>query len=490
MAISDYTSLSTIRYDTRFLVAQGDETYAISFEDLEKNIKAGKLTANFGEQYRGKMLVVGPNGVVRPLGAVLKSMIKVTENGTYNAIDHGLDCFDYAVIDVPNLDAKLDTKLITTNGTYSASNDGLDGYSGVVVSVVKSLGDKTITDNGVYYASDDGVDGYGRVVVQASYRYGNITLSSNGTYYASTSGLSGFSTVEVNVPSPDVGEFTITSNGTYHASAEDYEGYSKVTVNIPLPSISDKVVSFNGTYIASDDGLVGYGKVTVTNTDYYDLIDGTISVCSDNSINVVNSYAFMSCNQLREINLPNCVMIGESAFANCKMLSSVSLPVCSTIAQSAFRDCGLIEISTDSWVTINNGAFIGNTSLTTVTLQSCRSIGDEAFLGCTSLSSVSMPVCSSFGVMAFNNCGLTEISLPLCDNLAHGMLMNNKSLSAIYLLSNHYVNIGYNALDGTPMQYSSYLGYYGSIYVPSRLVSEYKSAAAWRLYWDRIVAYS
>ena len=44
-----------------------------------------------------------------------------------------------------------------------------------------------------------------------------------------------------------------------------------------------------------------------------------------------------------------------------------------------------------------------------------------------------------------------------------------------------------NAFINTPISNSTYLGYYGSIYVPSSLVDTYKSATNWATYSDRIV---
>ena len=44
------------------------------------------------------------------------------------------------------------------------------------------------------------------------------------------------------------------------------------------------------------------------------------------------------------------------------------------------------------------------------------------------------------------------------------------------------------AFNNTPIKFSSYLGYYGSIYVPAELVSAYQTASNWSEYADRFVA--
>ena len=51
------------------------------------------------------------------------------------------------------------------------------------------------------------------------------------------------------------------------------------------------------------------------------------------------------------------------------------------------------------------------------------------------------------------------------------------ALSVLNLPSTTMVTLtNSNALQNTPMQYSSYIGYFGGIYVPGNLVTTYQSA--------------
>lgn len=61
---------------------------------------------------------------------------------------------------------ELGTKTITENGTYDPADDGLDGYSEVNVTI--PLGTKTITENGTYTATDDNLDGYSQVTIDVA----------------------------------------------------------------------------------------------------------------------------------------------------------------------------------------------------------------------------------------------------------------------------------------------------------------------------------
>jgi hypothetical protein len=49
------------------------------------------------------------------------------------------------------------------------------------------------------------------------------------------------------------------------------------------------------------------------------------------------------------------------------------------------------------------------------------------------------------------------------------------------------ISLGVNVFDSTPMTKTSYLGYYGSIYVPSSLLASYKTATNWATYSSRMV---
>lgn len=54
-------------------------------------------------------------------------------------------------------------------------------------------------------------------------------------------------------------------------------------------------------------------------------------------------------------------------------------------------------------------------------------------------------------------------------------------------MGNLIPSIGTNIFAYTPMSSSSYLGYFGSIYVPASLLASYKTATYWSQYSSRMV---
>lgn len=180
-------------------------------------------------------------------------------------------------------------------------------------------------------------------------------------------------------------------------------------------------------------------------TLFYKIIMGNLnSISLDYS--QIGSYVFASCYRLTTVSFPECTSIGANAFCNCCNLTTISFPECVSIGFNAFGDCS---------------------NLTTVSFPKCTTINGYAFHICTNLSFISFPKCSFIGSQAFYFC---------------------KQLSQIYLTGSSVPFLSdSNAFSYTPISNSSYLGYFGSIYVPSSLVTSYKTAENWSIYSSRIV---
>jgi hypothetical protein len=136
------------------------------------------------------------------------------------------------------------------------------------------------------------------------------------------------------------------------------------------------------------------------------------------------------------MSLPACLIIEDRAFEGCSNLTSVNISNCTYIGNSAFYSCK---------------------NLTQINLSKCERICDSAFWSCPQLTTISLPVCSYIGSYAFNRCS---------------------ALQSLYLLSTAVVSLGgYDtAIQNTPLSLSTYTGSFGSIYVPSSLLTAYKSA--------------
>ena len=121
----------------------------------------------------------------------------------------------------------------------------------------------------------------------------------------------------------------------------------------------------------------------------------------------------------------------------------------------------------------------------------------NAFDYCSSLTSVEFPSVSRAisgsdnGNGQFGYCiNLKTASFPILSGVANSMFKFCSSLESLYLLSTSVAVLSHsNAFASTPIVDSSYLGYFGSIFVPESLVDAYKSATNWSFYSDRITAY-
>lgn len=258
------------------------------------------------------------------------------------------------------------------------------------------------------------------------------------------------------------------------------------------------------------------GVITVSafkNTHFTTLKTNAISV---------ESYAFYNCQYIERLNLTRCSTVGHAAFYNCVSFNNVHIPHCSYI---------------DDW----GFAFCFNTVYTTLSAPECKYIGDKGFWDCRSLTSISLPECEYIGESAFGQCwSLSYINLPkcsyissggfyCCSNLKKAILPSCEyigsitfnqcySLSSLYLPICKYIDrnaLGRTNLSSLDLPVCSYIGGYnisihvnltlrstsvcviesttiystsslssfvGSIYVPSSLVSDYKSAQYWSEY--------
>ena len=216
-------------------------------------------------------------------------------------------------------------------------------------------------------------------------------------------------------------------------------------------------------------------------------ISGRLSLSGVTRIGI---YMFQSCNSLTEVDFPNCSFIDRSAFSDCTSLQSISFPACTSIGWYAFLYCSSLQSANFPVCTaIVSRVFQGCRSLQSANFPVCISIGNGAFYNCRSLQSVSFPVCSFISDEAFYSCrSLQSVSFPVCSFIGSNAFNYCTSLSAIYLLASTVCKLSHsNAFNNTPMSLSSYLGYFGSIYVPLSLVASYKAATNWTYYIDRIV---
>lgn len=246
-------------------------------------------------------------------------------------------------------------------------------------------------------------------------------------------------------------------------------------------------VSNNGTYTPSQ-GVDGYSQVmvnvpqSVTGYDEKELTEGNYNiVILSNSATRVQPQLFLRNRYLESVYLPNCSEIGESwtteysHFYGCSRLTTVNLPICKNINNNAFNGCSMLSsISIPLCEYIWDYAFSG-CGFTSIELPACVSLGTSAFACCSNLSSIVLSTCVSLGNSAFAFCSnLSYVDLYVCSKIGNGVFYSCINLTTAIFRSTSVCSTGTNCFRGTNSNLS--------IYVPSSLVDQYKSAKNWSSY--------
>ena len=116
-------------------------------------------------------------------------------------------------------------------------------------------------------------------------------------------------------------------------------------------------------------------------------------------------------------------------------------------------------------------------NLTSADLPKCTYVGNGVFAGCSNVSIVNIPECQILGDLAFNSCiSLQTMSIPKCSSIGKSAFYYCNNLSQLYIGTSNCTLANTAAFNSTPFSRSTYLGYFGSIYVPLEYLSWYQSA--------------
>ena len=134
----------------------------------------------------------------------------------------------------------------------------------------------------------------------------------------------------------------------------------------------------------------------------------------------VGDYAFLNCEELIEINLPESVLsVGSYAFSGCDSLSTiVSTSSLSEMGNGVFSNNRNLKTVNISAHIIGNDSFSGDSSLETVIFSDLERIGIRAFFGCAGLEQLTLSSeLKKMGTSCFEGCtALSNINVP-SDNL-------------------------------------------------------------------------
>lgn len=295
-------------------------------------------------------------------------------------------------------------------------------------------------------------------------------------------------------------------------------------INITTPGIYD-ITTYGMASVATGGGI---NADDIAMRTIYGLISGEatqilhyaftscslITGASFSQASLISNYAFCGCSSLTTISFPAVTRIGNNAFQNCRSLTEISFPNVTSISNYAFENCSNVTtINIPKVVSIGSGAFEYCSKVISISCSQATSIGSTAFMGCSSLTTISFPLVTHIYNTAFSYCtNLLRVDFPsatsvyssafyCCTRLSIASFSVAKyfgnscftfcsSLESLYILNTTVAALGGSAaFQGTPMSVSTYLGYFGSIYVLASLVNSYKTATNWSLYSDRITSY-
>lgn len=204
----------------------------------------------------------------------------------------------------------------------------------------------------------------------------------------------------------------------------------------------------------------------------------------------IETYAFSGCSSLTTLNFPSVTLTGLAAFDRCSYVTSASFPSMTTLGGYTFRSCyRLPSINLSKCTTIGSYAFQSCSALSQVNIPSTTNVGSYAFASCSSLTEVSFPYCTSVYSYAFLNCtNLTQAYIGKGKTFGTYCFSGCSKLESLIIASTAVATFGTGMLNNTAISKSTYLGRWGSIFVPSTLVSSYKAATGWVTFSARITS--
>ena len=272
--------------------------------------------------------------------------------------------------------------------------------------------------------------------------------------------------------------YTLTINGTGVISDFPVVFWSQYQKQIAKVVIEEGVTGIGDRAFLDCNAL---REITIPNSVAYIGV-GAFIRCNIRNITIpegikrIESSTFMQCENLEEVSIPNSVTsIGEEAFSVCGKLKAITIPNSVTsIEGGAFLSCNNLKE-----IIIPNGvkkicyfAFSGCKGLKKVTIpDGVSTIENYAFSDCNSLTDVSIPnSVTSIGKVAFDNTSFYN-------NLPDGMVYLGKVAYSYKgtMPSNTYIEINEGTIEISPGAFFNCSGLTG-ITIPSSVTKIGESA--------------
>ena len=196
------------------------------------------------------------------------------------------------------------------------------------------------------------------------------------------------------------------------------------------------------------------------------------------SVEGMYRYVFKNCKSITSVKMPSVRYLPENTFEGCSNLTSVDMPSVTNIGSWALKNCGsLTSVNMPSVTDISSHAFDNCSSLTSVDMPLVTNISSYAFSDCSSLTSVDMPLVTRIGDYAFGGCPIRKLYLPTTLT-SIGNSCFTKTIEITFAATSP-------AALGTDAFWK-----YAVIRVPESAVNDYRTAAGWSNYKDRIFSMS
>ena len=175
---------------------------------------------------------------------------------------------------------------------------------------------------------------------------------------------------------------------------------------------------------------------------------------SNDRITIVGVCAFLGCQALTAIDLPNVTKIKRNAFESCKLLQTINLPKVTTFDREVFLNTAIQQADFPLVTTMENGCFKMASKLTSANLPLITTLPADAFRNST-VRTADFASVTNINRTAFTDCTSLET-----------LIIRTPSVCVISDIS--------VALRGSKIAAGT-----GYIYVPDNLVDSYKAATNW-----------
>lgn len=411
-----------------------------------------------------------PSSYIIPEGT-----LSISSNGTFNVSS-------YASVEV-NLPHYEVYRSIALEQKINSSDPGVSEYCNTV-STIGTWGWGGRKFWGEFnFPNLSSIDNYG-----LAWAYTNLDTSPTGMYsYSAT-----FNFLDSRLKTLKNGTFynnkVITSvSSPYITTIETYAFYRATVRSVNLPALTE--IKSYGFQQGRLNGTLSFPNLTTIGGQAFAQCGSLTGTLSFPKASNISAGAFAFCYNITGINFPSLVSVPSSCFANCSKLTTISLPNVTFLGSGAFSNClSLISVNLSTVTQMAMSCFYSCTNLQDVSLPNVTSIGQGGFQQCWALSSIVLNA-SIMGGYMFNNCSnLQYVSLPNVQSIQTNFFYQCSKLESIYLMNSTLTTLTTAAaFNGTPISQSSYLGYFGSIYVPSSLLTQYKTASNWSAYSSRFV---